>query len=152
MDIVTKIRELLSPKRRLLNRLSETAAAAETLAANLSRHTEMCSYPTLKAGLEEVSCAAIEQANTIRQLLLQQGVWPKLASQPLHEGSSNWERLHNDLALQVRIHRALISQLAEWTATDSQIAERLRQSANEQNRQIGRLRDLTLRCDPQALD
>jgi hypothetical protein len=152
MRIVDKIRLCLSPRRRLLKRLAETAGDAETLAANLIRHTEMCSYPTLRAGLEELTAAETAQANAIRQLLLHNGVWPKLPNRPPHQGSSNWERLRNDLALQVKILRALRSQLSEWTGIDPQIAERLRESAREEDRNIECLRDLTLKCDPQALD
>jgi hypothetical protein len=152
MSFVEKIRLMLSPRSRLLSRLAETVADTELLAANLTRHAEMCDYPTLKAGLEELAAAETMQANMMRQLLLQQGVWPKSASQPAHEGSSNWERLSNDLGLQIKILRALHSQFSEWSAIDSAIGERLRQSATEEDRHIEQLRDLTLKCDPQALD
>jgi bacterioferritin (cytochrome b1) len=152
MSIVEKIRLLLSPRSRLLNRLAETAADAETLAANLTRHTEMCSFPTLRAGLEELAAAETARADAMRQLLLQYSLRPRPPIKPSHEGSNNWERLQNDLALQVKILRALQSQLSEWTPIDPQIAERLRESATEEDRHIGQLRDLTLRCDPQALD
>lgn len=152
MRIVETIRLLLSPRSRLLNRLAETAADAELLAANLTRHTEMCTYPTLRAGLEELSAAETARANAMRQLLRQNAVSPKFPSKPLHEGSSNWERLRNDLMLQVKILRELHSQFSEWSAIDPEIAERLRESATEEERHIERLRDLTLKCDPQALD
>ena len=146
------IRVLLSPRPRLLKRLAETAGDAELLAANLTRHTAMCSYPTLRAGLEEVAAAETRQANEIRELLLQHGIWPKSAAKPSHEGSSNWERLRNDLALQVKIFRALQSQHSEWSGIDSQMAAQLYKSATAEDRHIGQLRDLTLKCDPHALD
>lgn len=137
---------------RLLKRLAETAAESEMLAANLSRHTEMCSYPTLRASLAELAAAETAHAKDIRQLVLQNGAWPKLAAAPPHDGSSNWERLRNDLALQIKIFRSLNSQFSEWVGVDPQIAEQLRKSATDQDRRIGQLRDLTLRCDPQAFD
>jgi len=146
------IRLFLSPRKRLLNRLADTAADAEILAANLTRHTEMCAYPTLKAGLEALAAAEAAQANAIREVLAQNGVRPELPGRPPHEGTSNWERLRNDLALQVKILRALHSQLAEWTTIDPPIAERLREAAKEEDRHIGQLRDLTLKCDPHAID
>jgi hypothetical protein len=152
MKITETIRILLSPRKRLLNRLAVTAADAELLAANLTRHTEMCSYPTLRAGLEELAAAEATQANALRELLLQNGVWPKLPRQPPHEGSSNWERLRNDLAIQIKILRGLQAQFPEWTPVDSRIAEQLRQTAKNEDRYIDQLRDLTLKCDPQALD
>jgi hypothetical protein len=88
----------------------------------------------------------------IRQLLLDYGVSPKLSVSPSHDGSSNWERLQRDLALQVKILRSLRSQVPQWTALEPQIADSLSQVAAEEEGRIGRLRDLTLRCDPQALD
>jgi hypothetical protein len=106
----------------------------------------------LRAGLGELATAETTQANTLRELLLRNGIWPKLPPTPLHDGSSNWERLGYDLALQVKIHRALHAQLSEWTNIDPQIAERLRESAKEEDRRIDQLRDLTMKCDPHALD
>jgi bacterioferritin (cytochrome b1) len=152
MKIAKTIQMLLSPRKRLLSRLAETAADAELLAANLTRHTEMCSYPTLRAGLGELAAGEAAQANEMRELLLQNGVWPTLPRQPLHEGSSNWERLRNDLAVQVKILRALHAQIPEWAVIDPQVAERLRATAKNEDRFIDQLRDLTLKCDPHALD
>jgi hypothetical protein len=152
MRIVELIRAMLSPRLRLLRRLAEIAGDAELLAENLTRHTSMCNYANLRTGLEEVAAAETAQAIAIRQLLLENGTRPQVAAQPPHDGSSNWERLRNDLALQIKILRALQFQLSEWTSIDSLMAERLRESAREQDRYIGQLRDLTLKCDPQALN
>ena len=112
----------------------------------------MCSSPTIRAGLAELAAAETAKANEVRQLLLQNGVWPKLAQPPAHEGSSNWERLQSDLALQIKILRSLNSQFSEWIAIDSETAERLRKFATDEDRCVEQLRDLTLRCDPQAFD
>ena len=150
--MVEKIRQWLSPKSRLLNRLAETAAEAEALAGNLTRHTELCTYPTLRAGLQALAAAETAQANTMRQLVLRNGVSPKVPLLPPHQGASNWERLSNDLALQVKIVRALRSQVSEWSAIDPLIAAQLDECATAEDRHIGQLRDLTLKCDPQALD
>jgi hypothetical protein len=152
MKILKSMHLLLTPRKRLLNRLAETGADAEALAINLTRHAEMCTYPTLRAGLKQLASAETAQANAIRQLLLDNGVGPKLSSRPSHEGSSNWERLRNDLDLQIKILRALHSQVFGWASIDPQVAERLRESAVGVERNIQQLRDLTLKCDPQALD
>jgi hypothetical protein len=152
MGIVDKIRVSLSPRLRLLRQFAETAGHAETLAGNLARHTGMCTYPTLKAGLERLTAAEKAQAQAMRELLLENGSRPRPPERPIHDGSNNWERLRNDLALQVHILRALHFQLAEWESIDQPIAERLRHFAAEQERNIAHLRDLTLKCDPQALD
>jgi hypothetical protein len=152
MTIGEKLRWLLSPRMRLLQLLAETAGDAELLAAKLSRHAKLCTYPNIRAGLDEIAAGESAQAAVIRQLLLDRGVSPKLPVNPSHDGSSNWERLQRDLALQVKILRSLRSQVPQWTALEPQIADSLSQVATEEESRIGRLRDLTLRCDPQALD
>jgi bacterioferritin (cytochrome b1) len=152
MGVVETLRLWLSPRERLLHRLAGVAGDAETLATRLTRHAQMCRYPTLKAGLKELAAAETEQAKAMRELLLADNMWPKLRDLAQREGSSNWERLQNDLALQVEILRALHSQHSEWTTVDLKIAERLRELALDEDRHIEQLRDLTLRCDPQALD
>jgi hypothetical protein len=152
MRIAERIGLWLSPRRRLLNQLAAVAAQAETLAANLVRHARLCDFPTLKAGLEKLAGAETAQTNALRELLLENRFWPRLPARRFREGSSNWERLHQDLALQVEILRALQSQVPEWTGIDPRIAEHLYNLAVEEDRQIGRLRDLTLKCDPQALN
>jgi hypothetical protein len=152
MRMIEKIRQWLSPRSRLLNRLAETAGEAEALAGNLTRHTELCTYPTLRAGLQALAAAETAQANTMRELVLHNGIWPKVPLLPPHQGANNWERLSNDLALQVKILRALRSQQSEWSAIDPLIAAQLDKCATAEDRHIGQLRDLTLKCDPQALD
>jgi bacterioferritin (cytochrome b1) len=152
MQIAERIRLWLSPGSRLLDQLAEIAAQSESLAANLTRHAEMCDYPTLKSGIEELAKAETAQANALRELLLAHNCWPKLSKRALREGSSNWERLRDDLALQVRILRALQAQIPGWTSIDREMADGLRQFAVEEDRSIARLRDLTLKCDPQAID
>jgi hypothetical protein len=150
--MVEKIRQWLSPRSRLLNQLAKTAGEAEVLAGNLTRHMELCTYPTLRAGLQALAAAETAQAKTMRELILRYGMWPKVPLLPPHQGASNWERLSNDLALQVKILRALRSQLSEWSTIDPLIAAQLDECATVEDRHIGQLRDLTLKCDPQALD
>ncbi|HKV55461.1 MAG TPA: hypothetical protein VJN94_12560 [Candidatus Binataceae bacterium] len=152
MGIVERIRSSLSPRIRLLRQFAETAGRAETLAANLARHAELCIFPTLKAGLEQLTAAEATQANAMRELLFENGSWPQTPKPSAHDGSNNWERLRSDLDLQVEILRALHFQLAEWASIDAAVADRLRQFAEEEDRNIWQLRDLTLKCDPQALD
>ena len=152
MTIGQTIRLLLSPQKRLLNQFTATAADAEKLAENLRRHSELCSAPGLKAAVEKLAAAAATEARNMRELLLENGAWPKLPDRPVHVGSSNWDRLRSDLELQVEILRALHLQHPQWTSIDSKVAERIRQFASEQELNLSVLRDLTLKCDPQALD
>ena len=86
------------------------------------------------------------------EILLERGTWPRLPEAPVHDGSSNWERLAADLALEVALHRELNMEIAEWDGVEPKVADRLREFAAEEDNNIDALRDLTLRCDPQALD
>lgn len=152
MGILARIRSTLSPRARLLDHLAVTAGRFETLATNLKRHPAMCSYANIRAGLERLAEAEAAQALVLREILLERGTWPRLPETPVHDGSNNWERLSGDLALAVALHRELNMEIAEWEGIEPAVAERLREFAAEEDDNIAALRDLTLRCDPQALD
>jgi len=152
MGILEKIHSALSPRVRLLDQLARSAGRFETLASNLKHDAELCTYPNLKAGLERLAAAETRQANILRELLLARGVWPKTPDTSARVGSSNWERLNASLALQVHLLRDLNLEIAEWERLDPALADRLREFAAEEDRNLAELRDLTLRCDPQALN
>jgi hypothetical protein len=152
MGILRRIRSSLSPGTRLLEQLARIGGQVETLAARLRAHAETCSYPTIKLGLERLAMSQAAQAKILRELLLDRGAWPALPQTPVHEGSNNWERLNGDLTLQVRLFRDLNLQIAEWEVVDPQLAVRLREFAAEEDKTLADLRDLALKCDPQALD
>jgi hypothetical protein len=136
----------------MLDELAQTAGHVESLAINLKRDAAMCAYPTIKAGLERLANAKAAQANVLRKLVLDLGAWPRLPANPVHGGSSNWERLYANLSLQITVLRELNIQVVEWEHVDPAIAARLREFTVEEESNLADLRDLTLRCDPQALD
>jgi hypothetical protein len=152
MGIIDRIRMSLAPRARLLAQLARTAGGAETLAANLKRHAEVCTAPAIKQRLEQLAGTEAAQAAALRALVLERGAWPAMPNTPVREGSSNWERLNHDLDLHVRLWRELNVQLAEWESADPALAETLRRFAEDEDRNIAVLRDLALKCDPQALD
>lgn len=136
----------------MLDELAQTAGQVESLAVDLKRNATLCAYPTIKAGLERLANAKTEQADVLRKLVLDLGAWPRLPAKPVHGGSSNWERLYANLNLQVTVLRELNLEVVEWEHVDRAIATRLREFTVEEERNLADLRDLTLRCDPQALD
>jgi len=152
MGILARIRSSLSPRARLLDHLAISAGRFETLAMNLKDHAAMCTYTSIRAGLEQLAEAQAEQALVLREILVERGVRPRPAETPVHQGSSNWERLSADLAREVALHRDLNMEIAEWDGVEPKVAERLREFAAKEDENIAVLRDLTLRCDPQALD
>jgi hypothetical protein len=152
MGIIDRIRMSLSPRARLLAQLARTAGDAETLAANLKRHAALSTAAAITPRLERLAETQAAQAAALRAILLERGAWPGMACTPVREGSSNWERLNHDLDLHVRLWRELNVQLAEWESADPALAETLRRFAEDEDRNIAVLRDLALKCDPQALD
>jgi hypothetical protein len=152
MGIFARIRSSLSPRTRLLDQLAQIAGHLETLAANLKHHAALCSYPTIKAGLERLGSAEAAQSNVLHEVLLDRGVWPKLPETPVRDGSNNWERLNFDLTMLVALSRDLNVQIAEWESVEPALAARLRDFSADEERNLADLRDLALKCDPQALD
>ena len=152
MGILEKIRTSFSPKTRMLERLAVVAGRYESLAQRLERHAELCTYPNIKAGLERLAEDEADQANALRRVLADLGAWPRLAETPSHDGSSNWERISADLALQTELFRELNTQVVEWEGVDPNVAARLRVFLDGEDRNAGRLRDFALKCDPQAFD
>jgi hypothetical protein len=152
MGILARLRSSLSPHARLLDHLAISAGRFEMLATNLKHHAATCALVNIRAGLEQLAEAEAAQALVLREILLERDTWPRLPETPVHDGSSNWERLAADLALQVALHRELNMEIAEWDGVEPKVADRLREFAAEEDNNIAALRDLTLRCDPQALD
>jgi hypothetical protein len=136
----------------MLEGLAVVAGRYETLAQRLKRHAELCTYPNIKAGLERLAEDEAGQANALRRILADLGAWPRLAETSSHDGSSNWERVSADLALQTKLFRELNTQVVEWEGVDPGVAARLREFLDGEDRNAGTLRDLTLKCDPQAFD
>jgi hypothetical protein len=152
VGIIEAIREALSPRSRMLRRLAVLAGENERLAASIKRHAAMCDSPTLKSGLETAASAEAADAQALRVMLLTQDLWPTRSSARTSEGANHWARIGADLAAEVELVRSLNAAVAEWEGVDPGIAERLRELETGKEQTRGLLRDLTLKCDPQALD
>jgi hypothetical protein len=152
MGIIEAIRASMSPRARLLRRLAVIASENERLAESLQRHAAMCDYPGLKSGLATAAVAEAADAQTLRVLLLAHDVWPALPGIELREGANNWARIGSDLAAEIELVRGLNAAVAEWEGVDQGIAEKLRELGIGKDQTLGLLRDLGLKCDPQALD
>ena len=60
--------------------------------------------------------------------------------------------MSGDLALMLDLSREVNQQALQWEGIDPPFAARLRTIATEDNRSLGELRELAMKCDPQALD
>jgi bacterioferritin (cytochrome b1) len=152
VTILEKLRTILSPHTRLIQQLAQIAGDNERLAGSLKRHASLCDFPRLKSGLEMLAAAERADADVLRQLVLAHNAWPLPPLLPNREGANNWERLSFDLAAQVELVRSLNSFIAQCERTDPSMAQQLRALVNEKERASALLRDITLKCDPQALD
>jgi hypothetical protein len=137
---------------RLLAGLAEMTGRNEELAHRLKRHAGLCSLPNIASGLAILAEREAEHAHALRAILSQRHVWSRLPRSPGAEGSNNWARVSGDLAMLLDLLNDMNQQVMKWEGIDAPFAARLRPIMLEYDRNVGELRDLALRCDPQALD
>ena len=140
------------PEQRLLAELADIAGRHQELASRLANHAELCAYPNIAGTLRALAARQAEHARALDTILRERHVWSKLPRPIGAEGSSNWQRISGDLALLLDLSREMNQQAARWEGIDPAFAARLRTIAIEDDRGLGELRELALKCDPQALD
>jgi hypothetical protein len=151
MGILHRITTALSPEERLLSELADITGRHHELADRLARHAGLCAYPNIAAGLVALAAREAEHARALDAILSGRHVWSKLPRPMDGEGSNNWARIGADLALLLDLSREMNQQALRWEGIDP-FAARLRAIASEDNNNLGELRELALKCDPQALD
>ena len=152
MGILEHLLSSESPTERLLNEVADVAGRVESLVERLNRHAAMCAYPNIKAGLEQIAAREIVHLKALKAILADNGMWPRPPEPPSHQGSSNWGRLGGDLELLADISRLVNRQAVNWEPVDEQMAQQLSAMYAEDYDNTSMLRDLTLKCDPHALD
>jgi hypothetical protein len=140
------------PRSRALGTIGSIAASYRMLSASLERHAAACSYPTIRAGLQKLSAAKSEQAESLSKFLASEENRPSAPSVNGVDGASNWQRLKADLALESQLLRELNQAIAQLEGRQHQAAGWLRDFAGNEERCLGDLRDLVLKCDTYALD
>jgi hypothetical protein len=145
-------RLLSSPDKTAVAEMAELAGRKEALIARLRRHAAMCSYPTIKAGLEHIADGQEETFKVLRGILTDRGTWPRPPEATPREGSNNWERLSNDLATMHALAMGMQKAAGVWEGIDQAVADKLAPIAASDDDAEGALRTLALKCDPQALD
>jgi hypothetical protein len=140
------------PEVRLLAELANIAGRHQELADRLAHHAGLCIYPNIAGGLTALAACEAKHAGTLDTLLSGRHAWSKLPRPMGAEGSSNWQRVSEDLALLLELAREMNEQALHWEAIDPPFAGRLHTIALEDSRNIGEVRKLALKCDPQALD
>ena len=136
----------------MLSEVADIAGQVESLVERLKRHAAICAYPNIKAGLEQIGAREAVHLKALKAILADNGMWPRPPEPPGHEGSNNWERLGRDLELLAEISRLVNRQAVNWEPADPQMAQRFAEMYAEDYDNTSMLRDLALKCDPQALD
>ena len=152
MGILQRMWAPTPPEERLLAELAHIAGRHQELAIRLARHAELCAYPNIASGLVALAVRQAEHARTLDTILRERHVWSKLPRPMGFDGSSNWARVSGDLELMLDLSREVNQQALHWEGIDPALAARLRTIAMEDDRGLGELRELALKCDPQALD
>ncbi len=152
MGILERLLSSESPRQRLLNEVADIAGRVESLVERLGRHAEMCAYPNIKAGLEQLAEREGVHLKALKAILAGNAMWPRPPEPPSHEGSNNWERLSGDLEMLAEISRLVNRQAVNWEPVDEQMAQQFAAMYAEDYDNTSMLRDLALKCDPQAID
>jgi hypothetical protein len=152
MELLERITQSFTQRGRLLNQLAILTGRLEGLIDRLDRHAEACVYPQMKAKIEEVAAAAKAHTKTLKTILSDNRIWPRLPVLPAHQGANTWERISGDLVVLARLNLDLNQQAVRWQAIDADIAQRLWSVVNEQIALIDALQEIAARSDPQAID
>ncbi len=128
------------------------AGRKEVLIARLGRHADRCSYTAMAADLKVLAEKEAAHFKTLRNILSDREAWPRPPEDQPREGSSNWERLGGDLAMLSAIATGLRLCAMHWEAVDQGVAGTLGTMATEDVDHESDLRQLALKCDPQAFD
>jgi hypothetical protein len=152
MGILQRIWNPVPLEERLLAELADLAGRHQDLASRLARHAGLCAYPNVAGGLNALAAREVKHARTLDALLSEHHVCSKMPRLMGAEGSSNWQRVSGDLALMLELAREMNEQALHWEGADPAFAARLHAIALEDNHNIGELRELALKCDPQAFD
>ena len=112
----------------------------------------MCAYPGLKADLEGIAAGQADSFKVLRNILADHDTWPRPPESAPRDGTNNWERLSNDLAILRSLALGLQKAVGVWQGIDSAMAEKIAPIAASDAEAESELRILALKCDPQALD
>lgn len=150
MGILKRIRS--SREARLVGELASVAGSQQLLAERLRRHARQCSAPGVAAGLEELADREARHASVLSAMLARRGAALKAPESYFRDGANAWERVSADLELFLEIHRLLSRLVIDLEEIQPRLATELREIAEHDEQNLGELRTLTLKLDPQALD
>lgn len=153
MNLVEQVIARITGRAGISESLARLAGENQRLADNLKRHAELgADAPALRDGLARVT--ELERADTqvLRDLAVADGVRPLAPRGADPQGANHWERLSADLVAQVELVRGLNDLAARSERSRPELAKRLRALVADKEKASGILRDLALKCDPQAFD
>jgi rubrerythrin len=151
MGLLDRLRTAISGPR-LIDELAILAGQSEALVNRLRRHAERAMYPAIARGVREIAEKEAAHDKALRDILAERNLWPRPPEEVPHEGSSNWERLSNDLEILLLFSQELHRHAMRWEGENPGLAETLTKVAGEASDDEFELRRLVAKLDPQALD
>jgi hypothetical protein len=152
MGILQRLRSSFSARDRLLSDLTEITGRKQLLVDRMKRHAALCIYPALKAGLEGLAHDEAAHVKALNAILADHDLWSRPPEATGHDGSNNWERLGADLQLMAELSREINTMAIRWEPIDQEMSARFAAMYAEDVERTSLLRDLALKCDPQAFD
>ncbi len=132
--------------------LAELTGRIEALVDRLHRHAAMCRYPQMRSAVEQLAEHQAEHLKSLKSILADRNTWARPPAGVASEGSNDWGRLSNDLnelaTLGDDLHRTAI----KFEAFDEPTAKVLLTMAAQDTDYESKLRQIALKCDPQAID
>lgn len=132
--------------------LAELTGRIEALVDRLRRHAAMCRYPQDRSAVEQLAEHQAEHLKSLKSILADRNAWARPPAGVAHEGSNDWGRLSGDLnelgTLGDDMHRTAI----KFEAFDTATAKVLHEIAAQDSNYESKLRQIALKCDPQAID
>ena len=152
MGLFEKLRARISGPR-LIDELEVLAGHCEELVNRMRLHAERATlYPAIADEVRAIAEREAAHERTLRGILADSGRWPRPPENLPRDGSNNWERLSGDLEILVQFTVELQRQAMRWESENLAIGETLNKIASEASDSEFKLRRLTAKLDPQALD
>ena len=132
--------------------LAELTGRIEALVDRLRRHAAMCRYPQMRIAVEQLAERQAEHLKSLKQTLAERDTWARPPAPPASEGSNDWGRLSGDLNELATIGDLLHRTAIKFEDSDAATAKVLHQIAADDSNYESDLRQIALKCDPQAID
>jgi len=133
-----------------LDILKESYRELNRLAAQISDHAERAPYPGVGRTLRRVAEEKQSAAKALRDRMAAMGGTLYDTPLDIESGGNHWERMGRDLSAHSTLETRFLERAARLDEKTPDVAELLRQVAQQQSHHVRIFMDLIARADPQA--